>query len=88
MESNQLTFQQWIKHLSFDIYSILQAYKDVFFHRSKIACLCQELHNNHKDLSNGKYSNEPPSPNEMTIISYLNTLIGDLRSFFVTLSKS
>jgi len=87
-DSANASVQQSMKSLNFEIYSLLQSYKDVYVHRSKIACLCQSLNAFQKELNTRKFSDTPPPPQEYSAITEVNQQIKRVKIMFSEASQS
>jgi tRNA A-37 threonylcarbamoyl transferase component Bud32 len=87
MASVLTPYSQWIQTLKYDIMSMFQSYKNVFIHRAKLACLCQELSVFHRAISSKQYPTAPAQPNEANYLRQLVNLIAGLRQLFHSLDQ-
>lgn len=87
MDSKVPPFSQWIQNLRCDITNILQRYKNVFIHRSKVAGLFHQLKTFAQDLKNSKFPDTPPNPSEAGKLRVALKLISLLREIVITLDK-
>ncbi|KAH0791702.1 TKL family protein kinase [Histomonas meleagridis] len=76
---------QWIQSLRADILQILKLYKSVVIHRTKLACVCSELHAFVKKLAVMKCGNKIASPTESIALRQASQLISDLHELFTNL---
>lgn len=80
-------FSQCVRNFKVEIRNILVSYKNVFIHRAKTACLCQDLLQFFKSLPNDE-DDKAATPNELHYFNQLSQLLGKLEDLFTELSEN
>lgn len=88
MESVVPPFSQWIQNIRCDITNILQRFKNVGIHRSKVAGLFNQLNAFSNQLKNKKFPNTPPNPSESGKLRVALKLISLIRELIKTFDKA